>query len=141
MSTENNKIIVRRVFEEGINQKNTAVYDEIIAPGYVNHNFPAPTSGPEGMKQVIGLFQAGFPDLRVIVEDVVAEADKVATRGYFTGTHRGEFNGIPATGKAVKVTYSDTWRVEGNRLVENWVQMDLMGLMQQLGVIPAPGNR
>ena len=136
MSTETNKAVVRRVFEEGINQGNLAVYDEIIAPNYVNHNFPTPATGAEGFKQVVGLFVAGFPDLRVTLEEVLAEGDEVATRGYFSGTHRGEFNGIPATGKKVQVSYSDIWRLENGRLVENWVQMDMMGMLQQLGVVP-----
>jgi len=138
MSTESNKTVIRRGFEEGINQGNLAVFDEVIAPNYVNHNFPTPVPGPEGFKQVLGMFLAGFPDLRVTLEDVLAEGDKVATRGIFTGTHRGEFNGIPATGKTVTVSYSDVWRVENGKAVENWVQMDMMGLLQQLGVIPTP---
>ena len=69
---------------------------------------------------------------------MLGEGDKVVTRGTFTGTHQGEFNGIPATGKKVKVSYCDIWRVENGKCVENWVQMDMVGLMQQLGVIPAP---
>ena len=138
MSIETNKQLVRRVFEEGINQGNLAVYDEIVAPNYVNHNFPTPAPGAEGFKQVLGMFLAGFPDLQVTLEEILAEGDKVATRGYFTGTQRGEFNGIPATDKEAKVAYSDVWRVEDDQLVENWVQMDMMGLLQQLGVIPAP---
>lgn len=135
---DSNKSIVRRVFEEGINQGNLAVYDEIVGPNYVNHNFPAPVPGPEGFKQVVRWFLAGFPDLQVTVEQTLAEGNDVATRGYYTGTHLGEFNGIPATGKEVKVSYSDIWRLENGCLVENWVQMDMMGLLQQLGVIPMP---
>ena len=84
------------------------------------------------------MFRAAFPDLHVTLEDVFGEGDKVATRGYFTGTHQGEFNGIPATGKQVKVSYIDLWRLENGKAVDNWVQMDMIGLMQQLGVIPAP---
>ncbi|MBK8905383.1 MAG: ester cyclase [Anaerolineaceae bacterium] len=137
MSTETNKAVIRRGFEEGINQQNPAVYDEIIAANYVNHNLPIPVPGPEGFRQMLGQFQAGFPDMRVTVEDVLAEGDKVVTRGFFTGTHLGVFNGIPATGKEVKVPYLDIWRLENGTAVENWVQLDLLGMLQQIGAVPA----
>jgi predicted ester cyclase len=138
MSTEQNKAMIRRGFEEGINQNKLHLFEEVMAPTYVNHSMPAPVPGPEGFKMVIGMFRAAFPDLHVTLEDVFGEGDKVATRGYFTGTHQGEFNGIPATGKQVKVSYIDLWRLENGKAVDNWVQMDMIGLMQQLGVIPAP---
>jgi steroid delta-isomerase-like uncharacterized protein len=138
MSTEHNKILVRRVFEEGMNQKNDAVFDELIDPHYVNHDFQSPARGVEGFKQITGLFRAAFPDFHVTVEDELADGAKVASRGYFTGTHKHEFMGIPPTGKAIKVSYIDIWSVESGKLKENWVQMDMLGLMQQLGVIPAP---
>jgi steroid delta-isomerase-like uncharacterized protein len=138
MSTERNKALVSRVFEEGMNQLNDAVFDELIDPQYVNHDFPSPAPGAEGFRQVTAMFQAAFPDFHVTLEDEIADGNKVASCGYFTGTHKGEFMGIPATGKSVKVTYIDIWAVENGKLKENWVQMDMLGLMQQLGVIPAP---
>jgi steroid delta-isomerase-like uncharacterized protein len=138
MSTEQNKALLRRGFEEGINKGNMSVFEELIAPNYMNYNFPAPTPGPEGFKLVIAMFRGAFPDLHVTIEDMCAEGNKVATRGYFTGTQKGEFQGIPPTGKQVKVTYMDIWRIENGKFVENWVQMDMVGLMQQLGVIPPP---
>lgn len=140
MSTEGNKAAVRRVFEEGINRGETAAIDELIGPAYVNHNLPAPAPGAEGFKQVIQMFRAAFPDLRATPEDVLAEGNQVATRGTFRGTHLGDFMGVAATGKQVAVAYIDIWRVENGKLVENWVQMDMLGLMQQLGAIPAPAQ-
>jgi steroid delta-isomerase-like uncharacterized protein len=140
MSVEQNKAIIRRVFEEVINQDKSQIINELIAPSYVNHDMPAPVPGPEGFKMVVGLFRAAFPDLHVTLEDVLGEESKVVTRGYFTGTHKGDFNGIPATGKTVKASYVDMWRVENGKAVENWVQMDMIGLLQQLGVMPAPGQ-
>jgi steroid delta-isomerase-like uncharacterized protein len=140
MTAEENKTRLRRVFEEGINQGRRDVIDELIAPDYVNHDLPAPAPGAEGFKQVIGLFWAAFPDLRVAVEEVIAEGDTVASRGTMTGTHRGEFMGIPATGRRVAVRYSDVWRVANGRFVENWVRLDMLGMMQQLGVVPASGQ-
>jgi steroid delta-isomerase-like uncharacterized protein len=138
MSTDTNKTIVRRIFEEGFNQNKPQVWDELIAPNYVNHDFPAPAPGAEGFKMIAGMFLTAFPDLHTTIEDVVADGDRVATRGTFTGTHQGEFNGIPPTGKSVKVSYIDIWRLENGKAVENWVQIDMVGLLQQLGVMPAP---
>jgi steroid delta-isomerase-like uncharacterized protein len=138
MSTDTNKTIVRRIFEEGFNQNKPQVWDELIAPNYVNHDFPVPTPGAEGFKMIAGMFLTAFPDLHTTIEDVVADGDRVATRGTFTGTHQGEFNGIPPTGKSVKVSYIDIWRLENGKAVENWVQIDMVGLLQQLGVMPVP---
>lgn len=132
------KALHRRGFEEGINQNRLEVFDELIGDTYINHNFPAPAPGREGFKQVIAMFRSAFPDLHVTIEDQVAEGDRVAARGRMAGTHRGEFMGIPATGKPVEIAYADIWRLEDGRFVENWVQMDLLGLMQQLGVVPSP---
>jgi steroid delta-isomerase-like uncharacterized protein len=135
MSTEENKTIVRRGFEEGVVQGNLAVVDELIAPSFVHHNFPD-ARGTEGFKRMIGMFKSAFPDMEITIDEMIAEGDRVATRGSFTGTHRGDFMGIPATGKPINVSYSDIWRLEGGKAVENWVQMDMLGLMQQLGVAP-----
>ena len=137
MSTDANKASIRRVFEEGLNSRRLQVLDEIIAPTYVNHTFPAPAPGLEGFKQVVAMFTTAFPDMHITIEDVIADGDKVVTRGFFTGTHRGAFMNIPATGKSVTAHYIDIWQFAGGKAVENWVQMDLLGLMRQLGAIPA----
>jgi predicted ester cyclase len=126
------------MFGEGVNQRNLAVFDEVLAPNYVNYSFPTPAPGPEGFKQVIGMFFQAFPDIHEATEDVIAEGDKVAVRGYFTGTHHGEFMNIPATGKPIRVPYIAMYRLENGKVVENWVQMDMLGMMQQLEVIPQP---
>jgi steroid delta-isomerase-like uncharacterized protein len=139
MSTEQNKAIVRRVFEEIVNKGNMSAADELLAADYVNHDMPAPVPGVEGFKLIIGMFRTAFPDITVTLDDALAEGDRVVTRGVFTGTHKGEFMGIPATGKKVAVKYLDIWRLENGKCKENWVQMDMLGLMQQLGVVPTPG--
>ena len=139
MSTEQNKALVHRLFEEGVNQNKMSTADEIIAPNYVNHDFPAPAPGLEGFKMVVGMFRAAFPDIRITIEDSLAEGDKVMTRGHFTGTHQGAFMGVPPTGKKMMLKFIDEWRFENGKAVENWVQLDIMGLMQQLGAIPTPG--
>lgn len=140
MPAEENKARIRRGFEAMVNQGDAAVAEELLAPTYVNHAFPGVPPGPAGLLQAVGMFRAGFPDFRVTVEELLGEGDLVATRGFFTGTHRGAFMGVPATGKPIRVGYMDFWRLEGGQAVENWVQMDLLGLMQQLGVAPTPGQ-
>jgi predicted ester cyclase len=94
-----------------------------------------PIRGAEGFKQLIGMFKGAFPDLRVTVEDAYSDGDKVGSRGTITGTHQGEFMGVAATGRAITVKYLDLWRIEEGQFVETGVQMDTMGLMQQLGVL------
>lgn len=138
MSTEQNKAIVRRAFEEGTSQGNLCIFDELLAPNYVNHSLPEP--GGESLKQAIRLFRAGFPDLRVTIEDQIAEGDKVVTRGYSTGTHIAELQGIPPTGRQVKVPFINITRVENGKMMESWVQSDMLGMMQQLGAIPTPAQ-
>lgn len=120
-----------------INQRNFDLLNQIISPNYVNHDMPAPAPGPEGLKAVLGAFIQGFPDMQIVLEAKIAEGELVCTRGYFTGTHKGEFMGIPATGKAVKINYIDIWRFQEGLAVENWVRLDNMGMMQQLGLVPA----
>jgi len=87
-------------------------------------------------KQVVGLFRAAFPDMRVTIEDEFADGDLAGTRGRFTGTHKGDFMGVPASGQPINVKYIDLWRVRDGKLAENWVQMDMIGLMQQIGAMP-----
>jgi steroid delta-isomerase-like uncharacterized protein len=140
MSQETNKALVRRVFEDAMNQRRLDLLDELIAPTYVNYDMPAPAPGPEGLRQVVSMFFTAFPDMQITLDDVIAEGDRVSTRGSFRGTHQGEFMGIPATGKVISVQYQDHWRLENGRAVENWVRLDLLGLMQQLGVVPTPGQ-
>ena len=141
MSTEQNKAVLRRLFEEGLNQNNPGVFDELLAPNFVIYD-PPPGMSPdrEGFRQLIEMFRAAFPDLHVTFEAEFADGDYVIHRGYTTGTHKGELMGIPPTGKQVKIKSLDIWRVVNGKAVENWVQLDMLGLMEQLGVIPAPGQ-
>jgi steroid delta-isomerase-like uncharacterized protein len=132
-----NKNLVRRIFEQGMNTQDGHVFDELLADDYVNHDMPAPAPGPEGFRQVMEMFWTGFPDARVELSDVVAEGDRVATRGVFTGTHQGEFMGIPASGASIRIDYMDFWRIEAGKARENWVRLDMAAMMQQLGAVPA----
>jgi steroid delta-isomerase-like uncharacterized protein len=135
--SEENKAVVNRfyeVFDEG----DLSIVDEVLASNFVEHNpFPEQPPGPEGMKQVLSMMRAAFPDSEMAVEDVIAEGDRIAVRAEMTGTHRGEFMGLPATGNRVTVTGLSIWRVVDGKIVEHWEQFDAMGMMQQLGAIPS----
>ncbi len=134
-----NKDILRRFFDQLFNAGDLSVADEIVATNYVNHNaLPGEAPGREGLKAFVTLLGTAFPDLHITIEDQVAEGDKVATRFTATGTHRGEFAGIPATGKPVSVTLINIHRVSGGQIQEAWLNWDALGMMQQLGVVPGP---
>src|SRR5690242_14217181 len=138
MSVETNKTLARRYFDEVLNQKRGDVLEDYETPDYMNNLFPpgAP-QGPEGERFTLRLFQQAFSDFRVIVEDLVAEGDRVAARWRFTGTHDGEFQGLPATGRHVDVGGINIFRVRDGKLCANWVSLDMLGLLQQVGAIPA----
>jgi len=139
--SEENKAVARRIVEEVWNKKNLDAIDELIAADYVDHTLPpGGPSGRDGAKAFIGMYVKAFPDVKITIEDMIAQGDKVVTRWSATGTHTGELMGIPATGKRINVTGLDITRYSGGKSVEFWGQFDLMGMMQQLGVIPTPGE-
>lgn len=139
MSTEENKALMRRFYEEVFNQRNLAAIDDFIAPNFVNHS--ATQLGMTGgdldhVKQFLTMILQTFPDLRYTVEDVIAEGDKIAARLTISGTQQGAFMGIPATGKHAVVSDIEIFRIAGGKALECWVQVDFLGLLQQLGVVP-----
>ncbi|HYV93557.1 MAG TPA: ester cyclase [Chitinophagales bacterium] len=138
MTPDQNKNLVQQMFTEVINGKNLDAAGKYIAPGFVNHGIPNATTGPDGFKEIVKQFTDGFPDMHVYQESLIAEGDTVVTRGYWTGTHKGNFMGIPGTGKQVRADYIDVWKIQNDKATENWVQMDMVGVMQQLGAMPAP---
>jgi len=142
MSTEQNKALFRRLMEEVFDRGNISLIDELFAPDFVEHEElpPGIPAGSEGVKQLSTMFRSAFPDFKATIDDMIAEGDKVVVRGTWSGTHEGEFMGIPPTGKRVSFGVIDIVRIEGGKFVEHWGQMDNMGLMQQLGLIPAPGE-
>lgn len=135
MGTSENKALVRRLFEQGMNDRKAEIFDECIAPNFVNHDLPGPTPGPEGFFESFRIFVTAFPDLHVHLGEVLASDDKVITRSHWTGTHQGEFMGVPASGASVEVKFIDIWRIENGLIAESWVRMDLLGLMQQVGAL------
>lgn len=141
MGTEEHKALVRRVVE-AFNQNDWDAVDELFAPDYVDHDRSRVglPPGPAGVKQAWGMLRAAFPDLRATIKDVIAEGDQVAVRGAICGTHRGELMGIAPTGEVVTMALIDINRIADGRLAERWGEADMLGLLQQLGVIPAPAS-
>ena len=138
MSTEQNKMNNRRVFEEAFNQGNLAVIDEVCAPNYVLNDPTGPVRGPAGFKQFITMYRAAFPDLHFTIEEEIAEGDRVVVRWTARGTHWGELMGIPPTGKPATVTVITIARAAANgKFEEVWNNLDSLGMLQQLGVLPA----
>jgi steroid delta-isomerase-like uncharacterized protein len=140
MSVEDNKALVRRSIE-GENQADLGMVEDCYATNYVHHDpdNPAVRDWP-GLKEAFLGYFAAFPDGHVVIDDLIAEDDKVVKRWTSRGTHKGEFAGIPATGKQVSFTGATTYRVAGGKIVEGWWSYDLFGMLQQLGAIPAPAE-
>jgi steroid delta-isomerase-like uncharacterized protein len=135
---ETNTAIVARFIEEAINQGNIDATNDFCHEDVVEQ-VPFPDQGPgvEGIKDVIRAMLAGFPDMHWTIEEQVAEGDKVVTRFEWTGTHEGEFLGVPATGRRVRVWGVVIDRLEGGKIKDTRMIMDMLGMMMQLGVVPA----
>ena len=138
MTTEENKALGRLIYEKVYNEGKLGLIDEVYYKNYVGYNPPSEYRGPESLKQFVLANQSAFPDLKFIVEDQIAEGDKVAIRWTGTGTHRGEFMGVAPTGKVVTSTGITVSRIASGKIVESWTNMDILGMMQQLGAIPLP---
>jgi predicted ester cyclase len=140
MTAEDNAATFRRWFDEGCSQGIVDLADELYSPDYVTHSV-GPDLPPtlEGLKMFVRALREGLPDLRCPIEEVVAEGDRVAGRFSLRGTHTGTLLGIPATGKEVNPGVMVIARFnEAGMWVEDWANWDQLGMLQQLGVIPAP---
>jgi len=139
MSTSENKQVIRDFLEDVINQGRLERADALVKSEFIELDpLPGQRQGREGLKEVIGQIRSAFPDTHWIVDEMVAEEDKVVTRFHWTGTHLGAFLGIPATGKQVKVNGVVIDRLEAGQMAESRILMNDLSLMQQLGVLPAP---
>jgi steroid delta-isomerase-like uncharacterized protein len=138
---ESNKAIMRR-FWDAWEQGNVDLLDELLVPEYINHTLAAPDlpPGPEGVKEVVSMFHSAMPELRVAIEDMIAEGDKVATRYALQGTHRVHLFGAAPTGRRLSIKSITMERVVGGKITEHWRVTDEMGMMRQLGVFGAPEN-
>lgn len=135
--SEENKRLVNRIYDEAISSGIYDVIDELVAPNYVSHGLPMSINGPQEFRQSIEIFRSAFPDLYMLVEEQIADGDRVSNQGYITGTHRGEFLGVPASGQQIKVNVISIWRFQDSKVAESWVQIDLISLMRQIGAVPA----
>ena len=141
MTAEENKALIRRYYEEidaaAKDQRGASFLDEFVASDYLNHTSPPGfTPDLEGLKQAYNHFLAANPDGYHVVEDMIAEGDKVVTRLSAYGTQTGELFGIPPTGKQVSMTAIAIHRIANGKIVEHWSEVDNLGVLQQLGVVP-----
>ena len=137
MSIETNKAIVRRYFDQILNEKRHDLAEEFLADNIELHGSGL-APGLDVVKQWLTMFAAAFPDGHQVIEDVVAEEDRVVARTTFNGTQQGEMQGIPATGKSVSISSITIFRMDNGKIAEGWLVSDNLGMMQQLGVVPAP---
>jgi steroid delta-isomerase-like uncharacterized protein len=133
--SEQNKAVVRRAYE-AMGQGDFGTLEELMADDLIEHEeFPGLEPSKEGVLQFFRMMRAAFPDLSMTAEDMVAEGNMVCVRGTMSGTHSGEFIGIPATGNQISVAFADFMRLEGGKLAEHWGVTDTESMMRQLGVL------
>jgi steroid delta-isomerase-like uncharacterized protein len=140
---DENKRLIRRFVEQLWNDRKLELADEIFAEDCHTHQLqsgsplsPVPR-GPEAIKKHAIGWLASFPDLRFTIEQMIAEQDRVFTQMVMVGTHKGAWLGIPATGKSVSIRMMTVHRIQGGKVVEDWVLVESLGLFQQLGVLPS----
>ena len=138
--SEQNKTVVRRLFDELWNKGNMQVADELIAPAYQHHDSSSPDfgKGPESEKKRVNLYRTAFHDLRLNIEDLYTEGETVVARWSCRGVHKGDLSGIAPTGKQFAITGITIARFSNGKIVEGFVNWDALGLMRQLGVVPEP---
>lgn len=140
MATETNKQVVRRFYDEVLNSGDLDVLEQIAVANYEEHDMlPGQGTGLTGLRDRVTMLQTAFKP-RFTIEDVIAEGDRVVVRWTNSGTHVGDFLGIPATGKSVTVAGIDIYRVQDGRMAEHWHVIDQLSMLQQLGVIPSGGE-
>jgi predicted ester cyclase len=131
---EANKALMARFIEEVWNRGNMAVADELFHPDHTSPSAAALPPGAEGTKMIAGMFRNAFPDFHMTITHIAAEDDRVAARFVEEGTHKGELFGIPPTGKRVCFSEIGILRIADGKVVESWYDVDMLGMMQQLGV-------
>jgi steroid delta-isomerase-like uncharacterized protein len=140
VSLEENEAIMHR-WIDAWNEGNVDAVDEFVSDAFVHHDPNAlEVRGPEAEKQLMAMYLSAFPDLHFAIENVVAEGDKVVLLYTIRGTHKGALMGIPPKNRQVTLTATETYCLAGGKIEEQWVNMDALGMMQQLGAIPEPGE-
>ena len=140
MSVEDNKTLYRRIVEEVWNSGNLEVVDEFIATNCIFHAFDKDLKGPEQFRQYAEELLTVFPDIHFIIEDLIAERDRVVSHWTLTGTQKGKFMEIPATNKSIKFQGASILHIAGGKVVELWAYWDRFSVMKQLGVALQPGK-
>jgi steroid delta-isomerase-like uncharacterized protein len=140
MQPEDNKQIIRRFMDECWNKGNLNAISELVAANSRYHDpvFPSLTSGADNIRRHIENCRKGFPDLKLTSDDTIAERNEVVDHWTATGTHKGDFLGIPPTNKKATVSGTSIFRIEGSKIVEQWAHWNLMSMMEQLGIATAP---
>jgi len=138
---ENNKIVVR-MYERAWNQGDMKIVDDTISPDGLDHSPLSTEKGTAGFKKIIQSFRAAMPDLKLTIEDMIFNGDKVVHRWRVKGKHTGApLFGVPASGKEIVLNGISILRLENGKIAERWANLDQLGLLQQLGVVPAPGQK
>ena len=138
---ERNKALMDRFYEEVVNQAKYDLIDELVDKNFVDHQtIPGQEPGGDGLKWHFGMFRAAFPDVRVEIDDMIAEGDKVVTRFTIYGTQRGRFHGVPPTNRQVVFTETTIARVVEGKITDLWANVDSLGMFGQLGVFELPGE-
>ncbi|MEO8972351.1 MAG: ester cyclase [Ktedonobacteraceae bacterium] len=137
MSTEDNKALVQRFFEEVINQRNLAALEQFVSSDAVNHTVP--TGLPQGPIQFLSLHLNAFPDMKATVEDLLADGDKVVAVVSYRGTQQSTFRAISSTDKPITVMGINIFRIANGKMVEHWGLVDRLSALQQLGIVSPPG--
>jgi steroid delta-isomerase-like uncharacterized protein len=134
-----NAAIVQRFIDEVINHGRYEVCDEIVAEDFLElEPLPGQREGREGLKEIIAMMRSAFPDIHWVTNESISSGDKVVTRFTWTGTQRGDFLGVPATGRPVTVKGVVIDRLVNGRMTDSRILMDTFGMMMQLGIIPPP---
>jgi predicted ester cyclase len=141
MPTPDPRAVLERLYD-ALNRHDLDDFCEVMTPDCVDHGDPGGTVGRSAMRQHIGAFLAAFPDLHTSLDQVIVDSDgeTVGSRTTTTGTHTGELMGIPPTGRQIRVPAVDMARLSGGLIAERWGGLDTFSLLQQLGVVGAPGG-
>ncbi|HLO29529.1 MAG TPA: ester cyclase [Anaerolineales bacterium] len=140
MTTEQNKAVIRK-YAELTNARDLEGAFAHFSPSFVDHAVrPGMPQGIEGTRLFFNMLFTAFPDLRATIQDIIAEGDKVVDRMTCEGTHQGMFMGAPPTGKRVMWSFIDINRIVDGKVVEHWAEVDTIGIMQQLGLVPPPSG-
>ena len=136
MSTEQNKVAVRRFIDEVFVKGNPDAVEKLVTHDFTPHSWGNMPQGPDPLKQATKRVHAGLSDVSMKIEDMIAEADKVAVRLTAQGTHTGEFMGLPASGKSYTISEIHIFHLRDGKIAEHWRDADMMGMMRQLGALP-----